>query len=224
MMIEGDPAPPPGAPAGPVLHPSRAGTLHLLGNHPVLDFTNTSSGRGGAHWLDHLQQPSHLAVWAVHAGLLPSGQALPDLTAADLVRAVRLREALYRTLVQLSRRVDPDPDDVTAIVTEHGRCLSVAVLRATGGAGQGPACGWGWPDGGVAAILGPLVKAALPLLTDLPPERLRCCPGQDCGWLFLDTTRNGRRRWCDMAVCGNRAKAGRHRATRKATAGQERAG
>lgn len=208
---------------GPLAHPSRAGALHLLGNHPVLDFTNTSSGRGGDQWLDHLQQPDHLVVWAVHAGILPQGCAMPALTAADLDRAVRLREALYRTLAQVSRRGNPAPADVAVIVAEHGRCLSVAGLVAVAGSPADPAFGWHWPQGGVAAILGPLVTAALPLLTAVPPDRLRCCPGQDCGWLFLDTTRNGRRRWCDMAVCGNRAKAGRHRASRKAGTGQEKA-
>lgn len=46
-------------------------------------------------------------------------------------------------------------------------------------------------------------------------SRVKTCPGQDCGWLFLDETRNGRRRWCLMETCGNRAKARRNYARRR---------
>ncbi len=41
-------------------------------------------------------------------------------------------------------------------------------------------------------------------------ERVELCPGEDCGWLFLDESKNRRRRWCSMETCGNRAKARRH--------------
>ena len=209
---------------GPIEHPSRAATLHLLGNHPVLDFTNTSSGRGSAQWLDHLQQPADLAAWAVHAGVIAPDLPVGVVSGKDLERAIALREALYRTLLCAARRQTPDPADVRVIAAEHGRCLEVAALRGVSGSPAAPALGWHWPQGGGAAILGPLVTAALPLLTAVPPDRLRCCPGKDCGWLFLDTTRNGRRRWCDMAVCGNRAKAGRHRAIRRLRPEQEECG
>ncbi|WP_377288081.1 CGNR zinc finger domain-containing protein [Rhizobium sp. SG2393] len=50
--------------------------------------------------------------------------------------------------------------------------------------------------------------SALRLIADPAPERLKICP--NCGWLFLDRSRNRSRAWCDMAVCGNRAKAKRH--------------
>lgn len=46
-------------------------------------------------------------------------------------------------------------------------------------------------------------------------SRVKLCPGDDCGWLFLDETRNGRRRWCLMETCGNRAKARRNYARRR---------
>src|ERR671930_579256 len=60
-------------------------------------------------------------------------------------------------------------------------------------------------------VLAPVVWSAAELLTSGPLERVRECPGDDtCGWLFLDTSRNGSRRWCDMRTCGNRAKARRY--------------
>ena len=45
-----------------------------------------------------------------------------------------------------------------------------------------------------------------------PLERLRICAGGNCSWLFLDRSKAGRRRWCDMAVCGNNAKSRRFQA------------
>jgi predicted RNA-binding Zn ribbon-like protein len=47
------------------------------------------------------------------------------------------------------------------------------------------------------------------------PERLRVCDDEECRWVFNDTSRSGRRRWCEMSTCGNRAKAARHRARKK---------
>jgi predicted RNA-binding Zn ribbon-like protein len=61
------------------------------------------------------------------------------------------------------------------------------------------------------------VRDAVALLTD--PARLarvRVCEGANCTWLFLDPTKNGSRRWCEMKSCGNRAKASRHRARARA--------
>jgi predicted RNA-binding Zn ribbon-like protein len=74
-------------------------------------------------------------------------------------------------------------------------------------------------DDALARLCDPLVQE----LTGGDPERIRICDNDTCRWVFYDTSRTGRRRWCDMATCGNRAKAARHRARAKdksATAGQ----
>ena len=57
---------------------------------------------------------------------------------------------------------------------------------------------------------GPVLKAASDLLTEGNLSRLKRCGTPDCQWLFLDTSRNNSRCWCDMQSCGNRAKARRH--------------
>ena len=57
-----------------------------------------------------------------------------------------------------------------------------------------------------------LSEALVTELTAGDPERIRICDNDTCRWVFYDTSRTGRRRWCDMATCGNRAKAARHRA------------
>ena len=60
-------------------------------------------------------------------------------------------------------------------------------------------------------VLGLVALSALSILSD-PRERgrIKTCPGIDCGWMFIDETKNRRRRWCLMETCGNRAKAARH--------------
>jgi len=66
-------------------------------------------------------------------------------------------------------------------------------------------------DDALARLCDPLVTE----LTNGDPERIRVCANDTCRWVFFDTSRTGRRRWCDMATCGNRAKAARHRARAK---------
>ncbi len=66
-------------------------------------------------------------------------------------------------------------------------------------------------DGALARLVEPIVRE----IATGRPERLRACADQACRWVFYDDSRTGRRRWCDMAVCGNRAKAARHRARAK---------
>jgi predicted RNA-binding Zn ribbon-like protein len=53
-------------------------------------------------------------------------------------------------------------------------------------------------------------------LTAGHPERIKVCASDTCEWIFYDASRTSRRRWCDMATCGNRAKAARHRARERA--------
>jgi predicted RNA-binding Zn ribbon-like protein len=62
---------------------------------------------------------------------------------------------------------------------------------------------------GLESILHPIVKSAADLLVSTQLQRLRVCADPECGWLFLDCSRNHSRRWCSMESCGNRAKARR---------------
>jgi predicted RNA-binding Zn ribbon-like protein len=64
------------------------------------------------------------------------------------------------------------------------------------------------------ALLAPLARAAIRLAAEVDPDRLRVCDAPECGRWFVDTSKGGRRRWCSMERCGNRAKAARHRRRR----------
>ena len=74
---------------------------------------------------------------------------------------------------------------------------------------------WRWrlADAPLAEALGPIALTAVSLVAERDPVRIKECGGVACGWLFYDETKNNRRRWCEMEVCGNRAKQ-RRRAAR----------
>ncbi len=78
--------------------------------------------------------------------------------------------------------------------------------------------GWEWNPAGIGAEL-PLWVLALSvtrLLLSSDMHRLRACENDECRWLFLDTSKNHTKRWCDMKLCGNRMKARRFKAQHRA--------
>lgn len=201
--------------------PSRAGSLALVGGVACLNFANTSSGRGTPRHLEHLRSYDLLLVWAEHAGLLTvtQRQSLSDLSAPQpaaaarvLRRALDLREAIYATAEALAHRMPPPADALAIVNQELSRAMSQATIRfdASGFA-------WDWRDAGptLDRPLWPIARSAAELLTGPAHEQVKQCPGAHCGWVFLDLTKNHRRRWCEMEVCGSRAKVRRYRERRR---------
>ena len=203
---------------------SRAHSLPLVGGRPCLDFTNTTSGRGGPRRQEHLQRYAHLLAWARHAGLMEdeaagrlaaAAQADPGAAERMLAQALRLREAIHALFLALARGEPHDPADLA----ELDRVLAEGMAQAS----LHPAAAgfaWDWPFPGTgrpafAAPLWPVARSAAELLISPWRERVRECPGEHCGWLFVDLTKNGSRRWCEMEVCGSRAKMQRYRARRR---------
>jgi predicted RNA-binding Zn ribbon-like protein len=208
------------------IQPSRAGRLPLVGGALCLNFTNTTSGRGTPHQIEHLHRFEHLLAWARHAGALdetaatalevlaPNGPA----TRRVLARAITLREALY-ALFQAVIAGGPPPAPELA---EFNRCLAEA-MTAAAIEPTPDGFAWRWPERTTAPerLIWPLARSAAELLIAGNLARVKACPGLHCGWLFLDTTRNGRRRWCEMEVCGSRAKMRRYHQRRRMSAGAD---
>ena len=132
----------------------------------------------------------------------------PEAAGKALQKALELRESLYAVFAA-ALTSDQVPDDDLAVV-------NAALCRATDHHVLRPDQGRGVRDGWVGAQsldspLWPVIIDAWDLLTENLIDRVRECPGeQTCGWLFLDTSRSGNRRWCDMRTCGNRAKVRTH--------------
>jgi predicted RNA-binding Zn ribbon-like protein len=204
--------------------PSRAGVLPLVGNELALDFINTSSGRGGTKHLEHLLRPEHVVLWARHANFLPTsdGEAVERAVAADaklsarlFKRAIELREAIHAICSALATSMAPQAAEVDRLRRSHAECVACARLAPIGAAFV-----WSWDPAGspVEAILGPITLSALTLLTQADLSRVKQCRGDHCGWIFFDTTKNKSRRWCEMEVCGNRAKQRRLQGRRRSEA------
>lgn len=196
--------------------PSAAGALALKGERLCLDFTNTKSGRNTSSERDHLQTFEDLLAWANHAGIL-SNLRWKELRAAAsrkpseaqlvLREALELREALHRIFSAIAEQSQAPEQDVVALNLWIEQSYPHLKLRISSGRFV---LGWPESEGELASILWPIVESATELLTQARPDRIKRCPGWDCGWLFLDTTKNGMRRWCDMATCGNRVKSRLH--------------
>jgi predicted RNA-binding Zn ribbon-like protein len=192
---------------------ARIAELELVGGRVCLDFVNTVDPRVGDKPQDYIGSFADLVRWAAHAQLLRPDQvsALPDAAArrpknaqAVFERAIALRETLYRIFSAIVARQVPDSADLAALHTAYVESQAHASLvPASGG------LVWRWPSGTDALdqMLWPIVRSAVELATLPDGRRLKECPGLgDCGWLFLDTSKSGRRRWCSMESCGSRAK------------------
>ena len=190
----------------------------LLGGRPCLDFANTVDPRHGQDRRELLTSYTDLLSFSRAATGMSDDQAARLARAARgreqeaarvLDRAIRLREAIYR----LFSGPGAAAADLATLNDELGRAMTNArVVRA------GPSFSWIWPDtDDLARPLWPVARSAAKLLTSPELERVGECLGGNCGWLFLDTSRNQRRTWCSMQGCGNRAKARRHYARRRAS-------
>jgi predicted RNA-binding Zn ribbon-like protein len=187
----------------------------LVGGRLCLDFCNTIGDRGSG--LDeHLRTYADVVGWAWRTGVLNAEEAarlsrlgLRNPTEAISVweRAIRLREALTAIFCAVAEDRGIRPGSLEMLNRE----LSVAMARSQV-VPTDAGFTWLWAEGGRAldCVLWPIARSAADLLTAGPLTAIRRCEGRDCGWLFLDTSRNRTRRWCDMRICGNRAKARRH--------------
>ncbi|HKS49156.1 MAG TPA: CGNR zinc finger domain-containing protein [Amycolatopsis sp.] len=175
-----------------------------IGRHPALDFCNTRAGWENEVPKEYLRTHAHLSVWARENGLVTASAVAeaerhPATAAAVLDRALVFRQALYQVFVRAPRE-----DDWETVDAEVRRAAAHATLRP-----GAPVATWALavPDPLELPLLA-VAWAAANLLTTTPLATISACPGDGCGWLFTDP--RGRRRWCSMAICGNRAKARRH--------------
>jgi predicted RNA-binding Zn ribbon-like protein len=205
--------------------PSRAGSLELVGGALALDLTNTSSGRGTPGHQEHLRDFDTVMQWVAHARILTprdcayirtAAAARPRLARDCFARVLEIRELIWTIATALAEQ-RPVPEKLRAALTAaHAESLRSAEIKMREGAYI-----WTWdPRRDMqAAILGPITLSALTLFMEKDLSRTKRCAGLECGWLFFDTTKNKRRRWCEMSVCGNRAKVRAARARSKLARG-----
>ena len=205
------------------MHPSSTtpAPFRFVSGHPALDFVNTTERDRDRLVKDRLTRLDDVVEWAAMAGILGEsaparirgwGRQDPGLAAMAHSRALEFRELLHR----LFTGVIGGPADHAAIA-DLDRAFQRILARRHLAAGPGGAT-WRWEpvERELVEILGPIAVAAVDLLTaPAELEILRRCDGPACGWLYLDRSRNGLRRWCEMRTCGAQAKSRRQYARRK---------
>jgi predicted RNA-binding Zn ribbon-like protein len=170
------------------------GTYKLIGGSPALDFANLVSYRGTPRAHDWLDLPDNVHRWTQAAGL--------DARVSDRVETlIDLREALAGVFLALADGEDPRGPafEIVAGAAQQAR----AQEQLTWDAGTAV---WSLRQSFLADVL---ASDAARVLTD-PSKRGRIGACTECRWVYLDTTRNRSRRWCDPADCGNRARQRRH--------------
>ena len=204
--------------------------FEVTGGALCLDLANTVDSRTTDTPKERLGTFADLAAWGEQARaidgaegrrLVAAARRHPAAAAAVLRRARTLREALFAIFSAVAGGGAPGTADLETLNDELKRALGHARLvpeqgrkpaRSGAARGMNAAYRWGWSGEGddLDRMLWPAARSAAELLTGDRLARVRECGAGNCAWLFLDTSRNRSRRWCDMKVCGNREKAHRH--------------
>lgn len=194
----------------------------FTGGNPCLDFADTVDDRTSDHPRELLTDYPRLLEWGVEAGVITDGTAArlrplaseaPGKALSALRDAIQLRDTIYDVFSAVAqRRVIPGPalaalNEAVRHAAQHARIVH-ANRRFTST--------WVEPERHLESMLWPLSRAAAELLLGADLGYVRQCAAEDCSWLFLDRTKNHRRRWCDMKTCGNRDKARRYYRRKKA--------
>jgi len=192
--------------------------LERIGGAACLDFVNTVDPRHAPGRVDYLPDYAALLEWSVANDLLDRAGAdrladiarqRPRTARAVHRRALALREALFVLL-----RRQPGGGHAAPLETLNAELSKARRQELVDGNADTFRSAWP-PSPALDRALWPIASSAADLLTSPRLRRIRECEGEACGWLFLDTSKAGRRRWCSMADCGNRAKTDRRRALRQ---------
>lgn len=189
----------------------------LVAGALALDLVNTVTARDSQP-RDWFADYAALLDWARQTGVFASAELLqldalaqrqPLKARAALARIRRLREALCVLAYALGGQPAGAAVEQAALAQLDSDCRAAAQAARLVLQPQGLAQEWTARRSGLDLIAHVVAAQAVTCLQRLELPRLRICAGHDCGWVFLDTSKSGRRRWCDMATCGNSAKAQR---------------
>jgi len=184
-----------------------------------LDFVNTLSySKGVAR--DHLTDAAMAVVWLQDHSLLHRETAdtlIADVSTDDAA-ADRLLQRIQRTRSALRELLDAAVDKrppASNALREVNRALRATYVYELVPAADGVSLDHRHEGDPINGAMARLSEAIARELTQQDKERLRVCANDECRWVFRDNSPAGRRKWCDMSSCGNRAKAARHRERKK---------
>ena len=203
-----------------------AGDVRLVGGRLCLDFVNTVDSYLKPHPKEYLVDYAAFVTWGQHAMMFDAAAAAELLREADrrpsatvdiVDRARALRRALYQ-LFSMRATGGTAQSDAAALSVINGMLGAAPRRSAISTTAWG--FGWVWSESAdpLERPLWLVLWSAADLLTATELAQVGQCAGKGCSWLFLDTSGTRSRRWCSMEDCGNRAKAQRHYARRRAGA------
>ena len=188
-------------------------TIDLLHEHLCLDFVNSTPNHQNPSE-GYLNAYADFVSWGLDVKLLSEDEALhlwniasrqPSQVAVLHQKAIVLREAVYHILLEIAHDQTPKAADLDTLNESLTEAMSHMRLVPSS---SGFDWTWNCDTDSPEYLLWRVAWSAGELLMSGDLKRIRKCGG--CDWLFLDTSRSHRRRWCDMNTCGNRAKARRH--------------
>jgi predicted RNA-binding Zn ribbon-like protein len=182
---------------------------HFIGGHPALDLANAVFDRKVPEPDNELLRSARdVGNWFEAAGIAGPREAaaIAGIAGEPFVERIHaIREAAAQVFGSIAAK-EPPPAEALSFLYASAACgLASGAVELDGTRPVLARAVWRDPD----AVTAVLATLAIEGFFTLPRERLRSCPR--CGWLFLDTSRGGKRRWCSMQVCGNREKVSRHR-------------
>jgi predicted RNA-binding Zn ribbon-like protein len=189
---------------------------HEMSLEDTFDFLNTIELESGS-LVDRFETFDDAAGWLIGRGVCHKGrgpaalrpQGLGDDEALARVRTVRA--ALRDVAHAVSHGRPADPDSLAEVNRAIAARERIELVRSPDGVSVGHSHVGDPLDDALARLADPLVHE----IGAGRADRVRICANDTCSWVFFDESRGGRRRWCDMATCGNQAKAARHRARAK---------
>jgi predicted RNA-binding Zn ribbon-like protein len=158
---------------------------------------------GAVAWLQQ-----HSLLHSETAAALVAEVKSDDAAATRLLQRVQRVRAALRELLDAAVERRPPAD---AALREVNRALRATYVYELVPASDGVSLDHRHEGDAVSGALARLSEAIARELTQSDKERLRICANDECRWVFRDNSPAGRRKWCDMSSCGNRAKAARHR-------------
>lgn len=206
----------------------------FVGGSLPLDFINTVDWREppgdrfpGADALlrERIGGWDDLLRWGRESGVLDDAGAgvladyagrHPYLAREAWERALALRAAVRAVITAAAADQPPPAWSADIFESALAHALQHRRIALTGAP---PRWSWDVHDAPLDRIRWEIAWSSAELLTSPELPAVRTCMGEDCGWMYVDRSRNHRRRWCEMAICGNRAKARRHYARRKNASG-----
>ena len=204
--------------------------FQYIGGDPALDLVNTVDWTSRGPEQDRLTDFDRLARWAEGAGIITAREASsvrararaePRESETAYRNALKARAVLERLFRAIAAR-EPQGDALDDFNRLLGRALEgmrITPASAKGRSGRALKLGWGEQGESLESIIWPVVWSAAELIVSEEVARIRICGGVDCGWIYVDRSRNKLRRWCQMETCGTREKS-RRRYKRMRTGGQ----